>query len=129
MQLSEPFKIFEFDFWKRPDSRGETELQVKATSDGIVHAVVSWYDVHTLMIIMCSNLNIIFPSVDLEIVHTNNSFFCRWVLQLDCDGAIFYSTAPKWISSPLTEAPGQLTQLLPLFLMNHVPEYYQLIPL
>ncbi|XXG75868.1 hypothetical protein AAC387_Pa08g0347 [Persea americana] len=69
--LSEPFKIFEFDFWKRPDSRGETELQVKATSDGIVHAVVSW-----------------------------------WVLQLDCDGAIFYSTAPKWISSPLTEAPG-----------------------
>lgn len=61
VQLSEPFKIFEFDFWKRPDSRGETELQVKATSDGIVHAVVSWCDVHTLMIITCSNLNIIFP--------------------------------------------------------------------
>ncbi|PWA45607.1 protein arginine methyltransferase 7 [Artemisia annua] len=63
--LSEPFKIFEFDFSKRPDSHGETQLHVKATNDGIVHAVVSW-----------------------------------WVLQLDEEGNIFYSTAPKWITSP-----------------------------
>ncbi|KAJ0047970.1 hypothetical protein Pint_15875 [Pistacia integerrima] len=41
--LSEPFKIFEIDFWKRPDSHGETELQIKATNDGRVHAVVSWW--------------------------------------------------------------------------------------
>ncbi|CAJ1965218.1 unnamed protein product [Sphenostylis stenocarpa] len=41
--LSEPFKIFEFDFWKRPESYRETELSVKATNDGRVHAVVSWW--------------------------------------------------------------------------------------
>ncbi|XP_025014847.1 protein arginine N-methyltransferase 1.6 isoform X2 [Ricinus communis] len=63
--LSEPFKIFEFDFWKRPDSHGETEVLIKATNDGTVHAVISW-----------------------------------WMLQLDCEGTIFYSTAPKWIGSP-----------------------------
>ncbi|WOG90343.1 hypothetical protein DCAR_0209586 [Daucus carota subsp. sativus] len=63
--LSEPFKIFEFDFSKRPDSYGEAELHVKATKDGTIHAVVSW-----------------------------------WVLQLDREGSIFYSTAPKWISCP-----------------------------
>ncbi|XP_062074738.1 protein arginine N-methyltransferase 1.6 isoform X2 [Humulus lupulus] len=61
--LSEPFKIFEFDFWKRPDSHGETQLCIKATNDGQLHAVVSW-----------------------------------WVLQLDREGTIFYSTAPRWIS-------------------------------
>ncbi|KAG0486629.1 hypothetical protein HPP92_008724 [Vanilla planifolia] len=60
--LSEPFKIFEFDFWKRPDSHGETEILVTPTADGRVNAVVSW-----------------------------------WVLQLDCDGSVFYSTAPNWI--------------------------------
>ncbi|KAG0447751.1 hypothetical protein HPP92_028199 [Vanilla planifolia] len=60
--LSEPFKIFEFDFWKRPDSHGETEILVTPTVDGRVNAVVSW-----------------------------------WVLQLDCDGSVFYSTAPNWI--------------------------------
>ncbi|KAL2324800.1 hypothetical protein Fmac_023858 [Flemingia macrophylla] len=43
LQLSEPFKIFEFDFWKWPESYGETELCVKATNDGRVHAVVSWW--------------------------------------------------------------------------------------
>ncbi|MCL7030287.1 hypothetical protein MKW94_014957 [Papaver nudicaule] len=63
--LSEPFKIFEFDFGKRPDSHGVTELRVNATSDGKVHALISW-----------------------------------WVLQLDHEGTIFYSTAPKWINSP-----------------------------
>ncbi|XP_027336052.1 protein arginine N-methyltransferase 1.6 isoform X2 [Abrus precatorius] len=63
--LSEPFKIFEFDFWKRPESYGETELLVRATNNGRVHAVVSW-----------------------------------WVLQLDREGTIYYSTAPRWISSP-----------------------------
>nr|KYP55353.1 Protein arginine N-methyltransferase 7 [Cajanus cajan] len=68
--LSEPFKIFEFDFWKRPESHGETELCVKATNDGRVHAVVSW-----------------------------------WVLQLDQEGTIYYSTAPRWISSPKTTSP------------------------
>ncbi|KAF5180220.1 arginine N-methyltransferase [Thalictrum thalictroides] len=61
--LSEPFKIFEFDFWKRPDSHGETELRISTITDGRVQAVVSW-----------------------------------WVLQLDREGTIFYSTAPQWIS-------------------------------
>ncbi|CAH1424268.1 unnamed protein product [Lactuca virosa] len=62
--LSEPFKIFEFEFWKRPDSHGEKEVYIKATDDGIVHAVISW-----------------------------------WVLELDAEGEIFYSTAPKWIGT------------------------------
>ncbi|KAH9721300.1 protein arginine N-methyltransferase 1.6 [Citrus sinensis] len=70
-QLSEPFKIFEFDFWKRPDSHGEAELQIKSTDDGRVHAVVSW-----------------------------------WVLQLDREGTIFYSTAPRWISLPIHKSKG-----------------------
>ncbi|KAF5755258.1 putative methyltransferase [Helianthus annuus] len=65
--LSEPFKIFEFDFWKRPDSHGETQVHTKATNNGTVHAVISW-----------------------------------WVLQLDEEGNIFYSTSPKWINSPST---------------------------
>ncbi|KAF7828413.1 protein arginine N-methyltransferase 1.6 isoform X1 [Senna tora] len=63
--LSEPFKIFEFEFWKRPESHGESELCIKATNDGRVHAVISW-----------------------------------WVLQLDRQGTIYYSTAPRWINSP-----------------------------
>ncbi|XP_043715950.1 protein arginine N-methyltransferase 7 [Telopea speciosissima] len=63
--LSEPFKVFEFDFWKRPESHGQTEIHIQATCDGKVHAIVSW-----------------------------------WVLQLDYEGTVFYSTAPKWISSP-----------------------------
>lgn len=69
--LSEPFKIFEFDFWKRPDSHREIELQIKATSDGRVNAVVSW-----------------------------------WILQLDFEGTIFYSTAPGWISSAINTSAG-----------------------
>lgn len=32
--LSEPFEIFEFDFWKRPDSYGETGLHIKAINKG-----------------------------------------------------------------------------------------------
>ncbi|CAB4279551.1 unnamed protein product [Prunus armeniaca] len=56
--LSEPFKIFEFDFWKRPDSHGETEVHVK------------------------------------------------WILQLDREGTIFYSTAPRWISLPGNTSHG-----------------------
>nr|POE57388.1 protein arginine n-methyltransferase 1.6 [Quercus suber] len=70
-QLSEPFKIFEFDFWKRPDSHREIELHIKATNDGRVNAVVSW-----------------------------------WILQLDCEGTIFYSTAPRWISSAMNTSAG-----------------------
>ncbi|KAL7188635.1 hypothetical protein ACSBR1_038486 [Camellia fascicularis] len=66
--LSEPFKIFEFDFWKRPESQGKAKLHIKATNDGTVHAVASW-----------------------------------WVLQLDCEGTIFYSTGPKWISFPFNK--------------------------
>ncbi|XP_022737385.1 protein arginine N-methyltransferase 1.6 [Durio zibethinus] len=69
--LSEPFKIFEFDFWKRPDSHGETEVQIKAIDDGSIHAVVSW-----------------------------------WILQLDPEGTIFYSTAPGWIKSPANIGKG-----------------------
>ncbi|KAG4156249.1 hypothetical protein ERO13_D03G162500v2 [Gossypium hirsutum] len=63
--LSEPFEIFEFDFWKRPESNGETKVQVKVIDDGNIHAIVSW-----------------------------------WVLQLDREGTVFYSTAPRWINSP-----------------------------
>ncbi|KAF8380497.1 hypothetical protein HHK36_027984 [Tetracentron sinense] len=79
--LSEPFKIFEFDFWKRPDSNGETELLIKATGDGRVHAIISW-----------------------------------WVLQLDSEGSIFYSTAPRWINLPFnteelqTHFPSELRE-------------------
>ncbi|KAK1373954.1 hypothetical protein POM88_030147 [Heracleum sosnowskyi] len=40
-QLSEPFKIFEFDFSRRPDSHGEVELHIKATKDGTIHVVGS----------------------------------------------------------------------------------------
>ncbi|KAK9668348.1 hypothetical protein RND81_13G054100 [Saponaria officinalis] len=69
--LSEPFKIFEFDFWRRPDSHGEVALHINATGDGRVNAVVSW-----------------------------------WILQLDQEGTIFYSTAPKWIKELWTELPG-----------------------
>ncbi|CAH9084462.1 unnamed protein product [Cuscuta epithymum] len=61
-QLSEPFKIFDFDFWKRPDSSIETDLVIKATKGGTVHAVISW-----------------------------------WLLQLDREGTVFYSTGPKWL--------------------------------
>ncbi|XP_004299441.1 PREDICTED: protein arginine N-methyltransferase 1.6-like [Fragaria vesca subsp. vesca] len=69
--LSEPFKIFEFDFSKRPESRGETELSIKATNDGRVQAVISW-----------------------------------WILQLDREGTIFYSTAPRWINLPVNISHG-----------------------
>ncbi|KAL4178750.1 hypothetical protein AMTRI_Chr13g116670 [Amborella trichopoda] len=62
--LSEPYKIFTFDFWRRPDSYAENEVKIKVNCDGNVHAVISW-----------------------------------WVLQLDSDGTIFYSTAPSWINS------------------------------
>ncbi|RZC53437.1 hypothetical protein C5167_012286 [Papaver somniferum] len=71
--LSEPFKNFEFDFGKRPDSHGVTELRVNATSDGRVHALISW-----------------------------------WVLQLDREGTIFYTTAPKWINSPFKDKKLQI---------------------
>ncbi|GER28048.1 protein arginine N-methyltransferase 7 [Striga asiatica] len=60
--LSEPFKVFDFDFWRRPESFRETELQINATNDGTVHAIISW-----------------------------------WLLQLDSEGTIFYSTAPNWL--------------------------------
>ncbi|TVU01219.1 hypothetical protein EJB05_53346, partial [Eragrostis curvula] len=41
--LSEPFKVFEFDFWKRPDSHRETKIKIKATADGRAHAIISWW--------------------------------------------------------------------------------------
>ncbi|XP_010440129.1 PREDICTED: protein arginine N-methyltransferase 1.6-like isoform X1 [Camelina sativa] len=62
--LSDPVKIFEFDFWKRPESNGELDVHIEATTAGSVHAIISW-----------------------------------WVLQLDSEGTIFYSTAPRWIDS------------------------------
>ncbi|XP_073283374.1 protein arginine N-methyltransferase 1.6-like isoform X2 [Primulina huaijiensis] len=67
-QLSEPFKIFDFDFWRRPESSRETELHIKASNDGTIHAIISW-----------------------------------WILQLDKEGTIFYSTVPKWIERPVTK--------------------------
>ncbi|CAM9002430.1 unnamed protein product [Rhodiola kirilowii] len=41
--LTEPFKIFEFDFWKRPESHEEINLILRATRGGTAHAVVSWW--------------------------------------------------------------------------------------
>ncbi|MCD7467435.1 Protein arginine N-methyltransferase 7 [Datura stramonium] len=41
--LSEPFKVFDFDFWKRPDSHRKTELSVKAADTGTIHAIISWW--------------------------------------------------------------------------------------
>lgn len=42
IQLSEPFRIFEFDFWRKPESSREMALRIKATHDGQAHALVSW---------------------------------------------------------------------------------------
>ncbi|XP_015641007.1 protein arginine N-methyltransferase 7 isoform X2 [Oryza sativa Japonica Group] len=41
--LSEPFKVFEFDFWKRPDSHREANIKIRTTRDGYVHAIISWW--------------------------------------------------------------------------------------
>ncbi|XP_006366742.1 protein arginine N-methyltransferase 1.6 isoform X3 [Solanum tuberosum] len=41
--LSEPFKVFDFDFWRRPDSHRVMELNVQATNTGTVHAIISWW--------------------------------------------------------------------------------------
>lgn len=41
--LSETFKVFDFDFWRRPESHRETELSVKATDTGTIHAIISWW--------------------------------------------------------------------------------------
>ncbi|XP_024312747.1 protein arginine N-methyltransferase 7 isoform X2 [Brachypodium distachyon] len=41
--LSEPFKVFEFDFWERPKSNRETKISIKTTGDGCVHAIISWW--------------------------------------------------------------------------------------
>ncbi|KAG6427752.1 hypothetical protein SASPL_111999 [Salvia splendens] len=43
IQLSEPFKVFDFEFWRRPDSFREADLHIKAKSDGTVHAIISWW--------------------------------------------------------------------------------------
>ncbi|XP_047341712.1 protein arginine N-methyltransferase 7 [Impatiens glandulifera] len=67
--LSEPFKIFEFDFWRRPESRGEVKINVTATNNGTAHALISW-----------------------------------WVLQLDSEGTIFYSTAPKYLDDAFPDS-------------------------
>ncbi|CAN0842233.1 Protein arginine N-methyltransferase 1.6 [Linum grandiflorum] len=64
--LSKPFEIFEFDFWRRPESHGEAKVLVEAIDDGRANGIVSW-----------------------------------WILQLDREGTIFYSTAPKWIDQPV----------------------------
>ncbi|GAB2216929.1 hypothetical protein Droror1_Dr00000080 [Drosera rotundifolia] len=69
--LSEPFKIFEFDFWKRPESKGETDIVIKASKNGKVNAIISW-----------------------------------WILQLDREGTIFYSTAPQWVNEAVTSISG-----------------------
>ncbi|CAI9095814.1 OLC1v1031836C1 [Oldenlandia corymbosa var. corymbosa] len=41
--LSEPFRVFDFEFWKRPESHEETEVHIEATNDGTIHAIVSWW--------------------------------------------------------------------------------------
>ncbi|XP_031483637.1 protein arginine N-methyltransferase 7 isoform X2 [Nymphaea colorata] len=62
--LSEPFKIFDFDFWRRPESHRSIQIPITAKDSGCIHAVISW-----------------------------------WVLQLDKEGTLLYSTAPRWINS------------------------------
>lgn len=42
IQLSEPIKVFEFDFWKRPESNGELDVHIEAITEGSVHAIISW---------------------------------------------------------------------------------------
>ncbi|XP_037423854.1 protein arginine N-methyltransferase 7-like [Triticum dicoccoides] len=41
--LSEPFKVFEFDFLERPESQRENKITIKTTGDGCVHAIISWW--------------------------------------------------------------------------------------
>ncbi|KAF7105648.1 hypothetical protein CFC21_106429 [Triticum aestivum] len=41
--LSEPFKVFEFDFSERPESQRENKITIKTTGDGCVHAIISWW--------------------------------------------------------------------------------------
>lgn len=35
--------------------------------------------------------------------HTYPGFICRWVLQLDSAGSVFYSTAPRWVRSSICQ--------------------------
>ncbi|XP_057829432.2 protein arginine N-methyltransferase 1.6 isoform X3 [Cryptomeria japonica] len=69
--LSKPFKVFDLDFWRRPDDHQNIETIVKITAEGKLQAIISW-----------------------------------WVLQLDKEGTIFYSTAPKWIKSSYNNLGG-----------------------
>ncbi|KMZ57483.1 putative Protein arginine n-methyltransferase [Zostera marina] len=41
--LSEPFRIFEFEFSKRPESQREIDLHINTTKDGVIHAIISWW--------------------------------------------------------------------------------------
>ncbi|XP_057829431.2 protein arginine N-methyltransferase 7 isoform X2 [Cryptomeria japonica] len=70
-KLSKPFKVFDLDFWRRPDDHQNIETIVKITAEGKLQAIISW-----------------------------------WVLQLDKEGTIFYSTAPKWIKSSYNNLGG-----------------------
>eukprot|EP01018_Ginkgo_biloba_P018230 Gb_33384 [translate_table: standard] len=38
--LLEPFKVFDFDFWRRPDDHGDMKVQIKITAEGKAQAVV-----------------------------------------------------------------------------------------
>ncbi|CAL5442043.1 unnamed protein product [Camellia sinensis] len=71
--------------------QGKAKLHIKATNDGTVHAVASW-----------------------------------WVLQLDCEGTIFYSTGPKWISFPFNK---ELQSSFPseLDILNHLKKQVELL--
>lgn len=45
-RLTEPYKLFDFDFRAPVPDQGEIRLDVPVTAAGAVHAVAIWYDLH-----------------------------------------------------------------------------------
>ena len=41
--LLEPFKVFDFDFWRRPADYKDIDLVVKVSSEGNAQAIISWW--------------------------------------------------------------------------------------
>ncbi|KAH7431798.1 hypothetical protein KP509_08G067000 [Ceratopteris richardii] len=41
--ITEPFKVFNFDFSKIPPSEGKSDIFVKAIKSGVAHAIISWW--------------------------------------------------------------------------------------
>ncbi|MCO5587141.1 hypothetical protein L7F22_041088 [Adiantum nelumboides] len=41
--MTQPFKVFEFEFAKRPPSYGKADIVARARRTGVVHAIISWW--------------------------------------------------------------------------------------